>query len=66
MRIQELCIMRQQLQQQQTEHTDQTQQHHQLMPLLMPLQSLHNDIGTAAALSDEVIVISDDDGEHPC
>jgi len=67
-RIQELCIMRQQLQQQQTEQTDQTQQHHQLMqmPPLMPLQSLHNDIGTAAALSDEVIVISDDDGEHPC
>ena len=63
MRIQELCIMRRQLQQQQTE---QTQQNHQQMPPLMPLQSLHNDIGTAAALSDEVIVISDDDDEHPC
>ena len=60
-RIQELCLMRKQLQQQtkqtqQTEQTqdDQTQQQHQ------------NDIGAAAALSDEVIVISDDDDEHPC
>jgi len=55
MRIQELCLMRRQLQQQQTEQTqdDQTQQQ-------------QNDIGAAAALNDEVIIISDDDDDDHC